>query len=177
MYPKEEIQNIIDNLAHGMTVRGDLVSYSIMHAGKNVELRKKKIKHTYLALHLGSGKINPALKEHLIKNFIFKYSPKDKKYKMKKGHILAILKMNGSKKISELTEEEKKNKWIYSEGGWNVCNYIEKVYILPEPIKSRGFQVMCYRLECINNHLKKKGKFERPIQEKIVEQLKKLIQE
>ena len=44
MYPKSEIKDIITNLNHGITVRGNLVAESIMYYGKNIENRTRKIK-------------------------------------------------------------------------------------------------------------------------------------
>lgn len=162
-------QDIINNLNSGITVRGELVAECIMYYGKNIENRKRKIKgHKYLALHLGSGNINKEVKKHLLNNL------KDieyKKHKLLKGHIIGILKMGESKKIDELNEEEIKNKWVYKEGGYDVCNYIEEVYILKNPIKCRGFQSMTWKLECVDNDLKKKGKFEKEIKEKIKNEL------
>ena len=166
MYSQEEINDIIANLNDGITVRGNLVAESIMYYGKNIECRKKKIKQKYLALHLGSGKINKELEIHL-KNNCENYTDK----KLKKGHIVAILKMGQPKFLSEMTEEELKNKWIYSEGGYTAMNYIEKVYILKNSIKSRGFQSMTWNLQCVDNDLKKKEKFEKSLKEKIIEEL------
>lgn len=168
MYPQSEITDIIENLNHGITLRGKLVAKSIMYYGKNIENRTRKITHKYLALHLGTGKINKDVKRHLLEN-INKDELKD--YKLPKGHIVAILKMGKSKHISELNKEEQKNKWIYSEGGYNIMNYIEKVYILKNPIKCRGFQCMNWKLECVDNNLKNKNKFEKKLKEKIIEEL------
>ena len=168
---KEELQDINENLLHGMTIRGKLLAQSILYNSKNIECRNKKIKHKYLALHLGSGKINPLLRKHLEKNFL----KEDKKYKLPKGNIIGILKMGKSKELTELNEEELKNKWIYSEGGYKVITYIEKVYILKNPIKSRGFQCMNWKLECVDNNLKKKNKFKKSLKEKIIEELEKSI--
>ena len=147
----EEIKDIKENLNHAMTVRGVLVAESIMYYEKNIENRTKKIKHKYLALHLGTGKIKKDVLAHLLENIKERTN-----YKLKKGHICAILKMGESKHLNELNEEEKKNKWIWNGGKYDVCNYIEKVYILKNPIKTRGFQVMNWRLICSDNALKKK---------------------
>ena len=55
-------EDLAENLNHGITVRGNLVAECILFHGKNVECRKKKILNKkYLALHLGSGKINKDL--------------------------------------------------------------------------------------------------------------------
>jgi len=163
------MQDIIDNLKSGITVRGELVAECIMYYGKNIENRKQKIKnHKYLALHLGSGNINKEVKNHLLENL------KDveyKKHKLPKGHIVAILKMGVSKRVDELTEEEKKSKWVYKGDGYDVCNYIEEVYILKNPIKCRGFQSLTWDLECVDKNLKKKEKFEKKLKEKIIEEL------
>lgn len=168
MYPQSEINDIINNLNNGITMRGNLVAECIMFHGKNIENRKQKIKHQYLALHLGTGRINKDLKRHLINN-ITDYD--EKKHKLPKGHIVGIIKMGESKHINELTKEEQTNKWIYSEGGYNVCNYIEKVYVLKNPIKCRGYQCMNWKLECVDNHLKNKNKFDKKLKEKIVDEL------
>lgn len=162
-------QDIISNLNSGITVRGELVAECIMYYGKNIENRKKKINgHKYLALHLGSGNINKEVKKHLMDNI------KDidyKKHKLQKGHIVAILKMGESKKIEELNEVEKESKWVYKGGGYDVCNYIEEVYILDNPIKSRGFQSMTWNLKCVDNNLKKKDKYKKSLKEKIINEL------
>jgi hypothetical protein len=163
------IKDIIENLNHGITVRGNLVAECIMFHGKNIECRKKKIKHKYLALHLGSGTINKDLKKHLKLNY--KLDPKKNQPKLKKGHIVAILKMGESKFLNELNKKEWENKWIYSEGGYNVCNYIEDVYILKNPIKCRGFQCMNWKLECVDNDLIQKKKFKIPLKQKIISNL------
>ena len=174
MYPESEIQDIIENLNHGMTVRGNLVAECIMFHGKNIECRKQKIRHKYLALHLGSGKIKKDLERHLKLNYGLE--PTENQPKLKKGHIVAVLKMGESKHLSELTQEEWNNKWIYSEGGYSVMNYIEKVYMLKNPIKSRGFQCMNWNLKNVDNALKKKNKFDIPIKDKINTELRKLQQ-
>ena len=173
-YSREDIEDIEKYLNHGLTVRGNLVAECIMYYGKKVELRKKKIKNKkYLALHLGSGKINSLLKQHLIKHYIPDYN--EKKYNLKKGHIVAIMKMGESKHLNELPEDKISDKWLFSEGEWKVCNFIEKVYILNNPIKSRGFQSMTWNLECVDNHLKKKKCFEERLKEKIIKELYKQI--
>ena len=154
MYPQEEIQDIIDNLNHGITVRGNLVAECIMFNGKNIENRTRKITHKYLALHLGTGKINKDVERHLLANINERTD-----YKLKKGHICAILKMGEAKHLTELNEEEQTNKWVWRGGKYDVCNFIEKVYILKNPIKSRGFQVQTWKLECVDNALKQKDKF------------------
>jgi len=163
------MQDIINNLKSGITVRGELVAECIMYYDKNIENRKQKIKnHKYLALHLGSGNINKEVKKHLLENL------KDveyKKHNLPKGHIVAVLKMGDSKKVDELTEEESKSKWVYQGDGYDVCNYIEEVYILKNPIKCRGFQSLTWNLECVDNNLKKKEKFEKKLKEKIIEEL------
>ena len=164
------MQDIINNLKSGITVRGGLVAECIMYYGKNIENRKREIKnHKYLALHLGSGSIKKDVKKHLLDNL------KDveyKKHKLPKGHIVAVLKMGDSKKVKELNEEESKSKWVYKGDGYDVCNYIEEVYILKKPIKCRGFQSLTWNLECVDNDLKKKEKFEKKLKEKIIEELK-----
>lgn len=169
MYSQEEISHIIDNLNDGITVRGNLVADSIMYYGKNIENRKKKIKKQYLALHLGSGRIHKDVERALLPNI-----DEVKDYKTKKGHICAVLKMGVAKKNSELTKEEQQNKWVYHGGVYDVCNFIEKVYILKNPIKSRGFQSMTWNLECVDRALKQKNKFDRPLKEKIAEELRNI---
>ena len=171
MYPQSEIQDIIDNLNHGMTVRGNLVAECIMFNGKNIENRTRKIKHKYVALHLGTGRITKDVERHLLANI-----KERKDYKLKKGHIVAILKMGEAKHLSELNEEEQKNKWVWRGGKYDVSNFIEKVYILKNPIKSRGFQCQTWKLECVDNTLKKKNKFQKPIKGKIVEELHNITQ-
>ena len=167
MYPQDEIQDIIDNISDGITVRGELVAESIMYYGKNIENRKSKIRNKkYLALHVGSGKINKDVEKHLLDNI-----DERTEHVIPKGHIVAILKLGDAKTITELNEEEKTNKWIYNGGGYNVCNFIEKVYILRNPIKSRGFQSITWKLNCVDNALKKKGVFEKSLKEKIIEEL------
>jgi hypothetical protein len=168
MYPQYEINDIIKNLNHGITIRGNLVAESIMYYGKNIENRTRKITHKYLALHLGTGRITKDVERHLLQN-IENYDKK--KYKLKKGHIVAILKMGESKHISELNKEEQKNKWVWKNGKYNIMNYIEKVYILKNPIKCRGFQVQTWKLECVNNNLKQKNKFDKSIKSKIITEL------
>ena len=171
MYPQSEIQDIIDNLNHGITVRGNLVAECIMFNGKNIENRTRKITHKYLALHLGTGRINKDVERHLLANI-----EERNNYKLKKGHIVAILKMGEAKHLTELNEEEQLNKWVWREGKYDVCNFIEKVYVLKNPIKSRGFQVQTWKLECVDNALKKKEKFEKSIKEQIVEELYNITQ-
>jgi len=80
--------------------------------------------------------------------------------------------MGVAKKNSELTKEEQQSKWVYRGGGYDVCNFIEKVYILKNPIKCRGFQSMTWNLECVDRALKQKNKFDRTLKEKIVEELR-----
>ena len=169
MYSQEEIQDIIDNLNHGITVRGNLVAECIMYNGKNIENRTRKITHTYLALHLGTGKINKDVERHLLQNIENRTD-----YKLKKGHIVAILKMGEAKHLTELNEEEQTNKWVWRGGKYDVCNFIEKVYILKNPIKSRGFQVQTWKLECVDNALKQKNKFDISIKDKIISELRTL---
>ena len=169
MYPQSEIQDIIENLGHCMTVRGDLVAECILFHGKNIENRTRKITHKYLALHLGTGKINKDVEKHLLENIDNRHS-----HKFKKGHICAILKMGKAKHINELNKEEQKNKWVWRGGKYVVSNFIEKVYILENPIKSRGFQSQTYKLECVDNALKQKNKFEKSLKEKITEELKNI---
>ena len=168
MYPQSEIQDIIENLNHGITIRGNLVAESILYYGKNIENRTRKITHKYLALHLGSGRITKDVERHLLAN-IEDYDKK--KYKLKKGHIVAILKMGEAKHLTELNEDEQKNKWVWRNGKYDVCNFIEKVYILKNPIKCRGFQVQTWKLECVDNNLKQKNKFDKSIKSKIITEL------
>ena len=171
MYSQTEIQDIIDNLNDGITVRGDLVAESIMYYGKNIENRKSKIQNKkYLALHIGSGKISKEVETHLLENI-----DERQKYKIPKSHIVAILKLGEAKKISELTENESSNKWVYRGGGYDVCNFIDKVYILKNPIKSRGFQSITWKLECVDNALKKKNKFIKSLKEQLIDELKLLM--
>ena len=171
MFPKEEIQDIIDNLQHGLTVRGNLVAEAILYHGKNIENRTRKIKHKYLALHLGTGRISKDVERHLLSNIKERTD-----YKLKKGHIVAILKMSHAKHINELNEEEQTNKWVWRGAKYNVMNFIEKVYILKTPIKSRGFQCQTWKLECVDNALKQKNKFDISIKNKIFSELRTLQQ-
>tara|TARA_B110000285_G_C15109173_1_gene609972 strand:- start:1702 stop:2208 length:507 start_codon:yes stop_codon:yes gene_type:complete len=162
----DNINDIIDNLDDGITIRGDLIAECILYHGKNIENRKRKINKKYLALHIGSGKINKDINKSLLNN-IEKINEK----KLPKSHIVGIIKLGESKTIDELTDDEKKNKWIFEGNGYNVCNYITDVYILDTPIKCRGFQSVTWNLKCVDKDLIKKNKFELSLKQKIINQL------
>jgi hypothetical protein len=165
-YNQSQIYDIINNLDDGITIRGDLIAEAILYHGKNIENRKRKINKKYLALHIGSGKINKDIHQYLLKN-IKNINEK----KLPKNHIVGIIKLGDSKFINELTDDEKKNKWIYEGNGYNVCNYITDVFILDKPIQCRGFQSVTWNLKCVDKNLIKKNKFEIPLKEKIISQL------
>ena len=53
------------DLKRGITMKGALVSYSLLHGGKSIENRTKKIKPGWYALHTGSSKIDPSIEKYV----------------------------------------------------------------------------------------------------------------
>ena len=68
-----DIQEAILQVNSAMTIKGQIIGYSIAFCGKNIENRSRKIRDGWYALHVGGSK-NTIQKHSIIYSLIDKYS-------------------------------------------------------------------------------------------------------
>ena len=157
-----DIQEAILQVNSAMTIKGQIIGYSIAFCGKNIENRTRKIKDGWYALHVGGSKdVTP--KHSVIYSLIHKYDEKDLP---PRSSIIGCFKIDG-----HVTESD--NPWFFGPIGSNIIKYIH----FKEPITNLpGHQSITYSLDTIEKKLyKKNGKCDVRIRARIIQELKKLI--
>jgi hypothetical protein len=139
----EDIKEAINECKSAMTVKGQIIGYSFTNCGKNIENRNRKIKNGWYALHLGSSKkTNPKLQ--FLETLIGDYKKEDLP---PTSSILGCFKIEGQ-------TNDYNNKWFIGPVG----NVLAKFIVFKKPIRNiPGHQSITYKLETIDNKLKKKG--------------------
>ena len=139
-----DINEAIGKINSAMTVKGQIIGYSIAFCGKNIENRTRKIKDGYYALHIGGSKITTQ-KHSYIYSLIDYYDPKDLPLL---SSIIGVFKIEGSITASN-------NPWFLGPIG----NIITKYIHFNEPIINiPGHQSITYNLNTIDKKLYKKNK-------------------
>lgn len=157
-----DIEEAIQEVNSAMTIKGQIIGYSISKCGKNIENRSRKIKDGWHGLHVGASKVVTP-KHMTIYSLIGEYVEKDLP---PLSSIIGVFKIKGYVRESD-------NPWFSGPIGSNIVKYIH----FKNPItKIPGHQSITYSLDTIDRKLyKKTGCSDIKIKNKIIEELKRLI--
>lgn len=158
-----DIKEAIESVNSAMTVKGQIIGYSFMYSGKNIENRNRKIKDGWYALHIGGSK-QLVPKHHYIYGLLSSFKKEDLP---PRSSIVGVFKING-------VDNNKNNPWYIGPIGNKVTKFIKfKTPIINLP----GHQSVTYNLKTIDKKLyKRNGKNEIPIKNQVIEKLKNLVQ-
>lgn len=159
-----DIQEAIEQVNSAMTIKGQIIGYSIAKCGKNIENRSRKIKDGWYALHVGGSK-DTTQKHMIIYSLIDRYDEKD---------LPPLSSIIGCFKISGYVTESN-NPWFFGPIGSNIIKYLH----FQNPIKNiPGHQSITYSLDTIEKKLyKKNGKCDIRIRAMIIKELGRLIKD
>lgn len=164
------LEELYENLSHGITMKGALVSYALLHGGKNIENRKKKISPGWVAVHTGSGKIDNEIEDYVKKNLKARnlQCPEEKDL----PHSVIV----GAIHIKSSYNYNKKNIVNSWELG-PVCNVIDKAVAFDEEIHCKGAISLKWPFDSIDKRERKIGKFDgTPLREKVKKVISKQIE-
>ena len=161
----ELIEEVNKEMKSGITMKGALVSYALLHGGKDIENRTKRVKPGWYALHTGSSKIDPNIEKYVIKNLKFNLKENDipKEKDLPHSCIVGAFHIAGSAELKD-NEHLKTNGWSLGP----VCNFVDKTLNFENPISTKGMITLGWSFDSIdkkNNVVKK--------DEKLIEKIKK----
>ena len=175
----ETLAELHRDLRKGITMKGALVSYALLHGGKTIENRTKKIKPGWYALHTGSSPIDPAIEQYVQLNLkkIMQENEIPKEKSLPHSCIVGAFHIKGSENLKQGSELEK-NGWALGP----VCNFVDKTLDFETPIPTIGAITLGWNFDDIDKrkkvpigtlHMKVKEEITRK-EEKIKEELKNL---
>jgi len=165
---QQTITELHHDLKSGITMKGALVSFALLHGGKDIENRTKRIKPGWYALHTGSSKIDPSIEKYVLinlkKTMVEKEIPKEKD--LPHSCIVGAFHISGSDELKNNKELEK--------NGWSlgpICNYVDKAFAFDKPIATKGAITLGWGFDCIDKRNKDpigtlKGKITKELNEK-----------
>ena len=170
------------DLHRGITMKGALVSYALLHGGKTIENRTKKIKPGWYALHTGSSPIEPVIEQYVQINLkkIMEENEIPKEKNLPHSCIVGAFHIKGSENLKKGSELEK-NGWALGP----VCNFVDKTLDFETPIPTKGAITLGWNFDDIDKRNKVPiGTLNIKVQEEITrkeerikEELKKLNKE
>lgn len=179
---QEFLSSQLDNLTElhrdlhrGITMKGALVSHALLHGGKTIENRTKKIKPGWYALHTGSSPIEPVIEQYvqinLKKIMEEKEIPKEKS--LPHSCIVGAFHIKGSENLKKGSELEK-NGWALGP----VCNFVDKTLDFETPIPTKGAITLGWNFDDIDKRNKVPiGTLNMKVQEEITRKEEKIKEE
>lgn len=123
-----ELDNPADTLTHGLTLKGAQYNWAILKGYKTVENRAYRIKPGWYALHTGVGKIEKKVTDEIQAALGDVRLPGEEE--MPHGVIVGAVHISCGLPI----ERCRTDPWATGP----VCNVLDAVYVLPNPVKARG---------------------------------------
>jgi len=169
----EQEKEVESEMKCGITMKGALVSFALLHGKKDIENRTKRIKPGWYALHTGSSKIDPEIEKYVIKNLqtIIKKEDIPKEKDLPHSCIVGAFHIAGS---SELKNDKK-----LKENGWSlgpICNFVDKTLSFDNPIPTKGAIALGWNFNSIDKRNKdhKNEKISEKIKKELLEKEKKI---
>ena len=125
------------------------IAWAILHGGKNIENRSRKIQPGWYALHTTSRKTTPPLIDY-VSNIV--EIPKDFNHNKWKQRIVGFIHIRDNDRQYQI------NPWVYP-GCGNVHHFIDEVIVLKNFIKTPGAQNVPWSFSAIDNHNKRYDKY------------------
>jgi hypothetical protein len=154
-FTQEDLKECYETISHGITIRGEMMSWTMLKGIKEYEFRKRRINKKYLCFHISSTpELNNTIlfltQQLLLRNMNL---PQESDFdKIKKGYIVGIIKIGEIKDSNDLPKDTFSIE--FSQFCGNKSHYIEKILLFDNPIKSKGLQSVPWNIQSVEKKYK-----------------------
>lgn len=148
-FDKTELREIIETMSHSLSLRGEVLNYTMLKGYKKYEYRSRNIRHKYVAFHVSGTKELKTTIQFLnneMKRYGYKLPDEKDLKQIPKKHIVAVIKFKSIKTPQEVGSISENFSHDFHNFCGNKCHEIEKIVMLKNPIPVLGMQCVPWPL-------------------------------